>query len=271
MNRIAPSVAPRLEFFVTDSTTGAAVPSLTRADVSALSYVLQTAGVRAAPVAVSLASNAANTAAISAGQFITIDSDKGHYAADCPAAAALSTADAVSVSVTMVSAANVVHSVCHEINPSVSEILTDVEAIALALAGTRITVSSRVSGSTVTAYVGDDYKVRSGTELTLTVTDTAGALYDKLYAIGVANLRFGASRANAAAGEITGTIPTGGITYASNVTTIKVEITACASGLQPDTYLYQIQSTQTQGAEYDDFIELDGTLIVKQRTVAALG
>lgn len=144
-----------------------------------------------------------------------------------------------------------------------------VAATALALAGTKVTVTSRVAGSTITAYMGDDFRVRSSTQLSLTVTDTAGALRDKLVAIGLANLYFGASRAHAAAGEITGTIAS--ITYASNVTTIKVEITACAAALQPDNFLYQIQSTQTQGSEKDDYVELEGTLIVKQRTVAARG
>lgn len=152
---------------------------------------------------------------------------------------------------------------------TLEEVQDAVDGIALSLSGTRINVTSRVSGSTITAYMGDDFKVRSLTQLPLTVNDTGGALRDKLVAIGLTNLSFGASRANAAAGEITGTIPA--ITYASNITTIKVEITACANGLQPDNYLYQIQSTQTHSSEKDDYIELEGTLIVKQRTVAPLG
>lgn len=149
------------------------------------------------------------------------------------------------------------------------EVQTTVNALALSLAGTSVTVTSRVSGSEITAYIGDDYKVRSGTELEITVSDTGGALHTKLAAIGTSNLYFGASLPRKDPGQITGTISS--LSYASNVLTIAVEITACASGLTTGDYTYQIQSSQAQGEDFDDFIELEGTLVVKQRTVAVRG
>jgi hypothetical protein len=149
------------------------------------------------------------------------------------------------------------------------EVQTTVEALALSLAGASVTVTSRVSGSEITAYIGDDYKVRSGTELEITVSDTGGALHTKLAAIGTSNLYFGASLPRKDPGQITGTISS--LSYASNVLTIAVEITACASGLTTGDYTYQIQSSQAQGGDFDDYVELEGTLVVKQRTVAVRG
>lgn len=144
-----------------------------------------------------------------------------------------------------------------------------VDALAVSLAGTHVTVNSRVSGSTITAYMADDFKVRSGTQLSITVDDSASGLHDKLVAIGVANLAFGASRDDAEAGEITGTIAS--LAHATGVTTIVVEVTACGSALEPDRYTYQVQSSQTQGSEEDDYIELEGMLMLRQRTVAPRG
>lgn len=149
------------------------------------------------------------------------------------------------------------------------EVQTTIDALALSLAGASVTVTSRVSGSEITAYIGDDYKVRSGTELEITVSDTGGALHTKLTAIGTSNLYFGASLPRKDPGQITGTISS--LSYASNVLTIAVEITACASGLTTGDYTYQIQSSQAQGGDFDDFVELEGTLVVKQRTVAVRG
>lgn len=149
------------------------------------------------------------------------------------------------------------------------EVQTTVNALALSLAGSSVTVTSRVSGSEITAYIGDDYKVRSGTELEITVSDTGGALHTKLAAIGTSNLYFGASLPRKDPGQITGTISS--LSYATNVLTIAVEITACASGLTTGDYTYQIQSSQAQSGSYDDYIELEGTFVVKQRTVAVRG
>jgi len=143
-----------------------------------------------------------------------------------------------------------------------------VDALAISLAGTAITVVNRVTGGTINAVMGDDYKVRSGSELSIVVSDPAGALHTRLAAIGVGNLAFGASRVGEAAGEITGTIAS--LAYLSDVLTIVVEITACGASLRPDNYTYQIQSSQTHGSEVDDVVEVTGRLVLSRRTVAAV-
>jgi hypothetical protein len=151
------------------------------------------------------------------------------------------------------------------------EVQETVDAMAVSLAGAQVRVTRRVSGSSMTAYMEDDFRVRSGTALSLTVTDPAGALHAKLNAIGVAFLDFGASRENKPAGEITGTIES--IAYAANVLTISIEISECAGDLRPGEYTYQIQSSQEHlvggETEIDDFIELSGLLFVERRTVPA--
>jgi sulfur carrier protein ThiS len=150
------------------------------------------------------------------------------------------------------------------------EAIYDSAAATAALAtGGSLEIVSRVSGGTITAYIGDDYKVRSGTEIEIPVADVGGALHTKLAGYGVGNLDFGASRDGKAAGEITGTIAN--LAYAANVLTITVEITACATGLRAGEYTYQIQSSQTQGADVDDYVELEGTMNVRARRVAAGG
>jgi len=189
----------------------------------------------------------------------------------CPPAAAL--VAGTSTAVRVVYAAN--PALYDTIEPKLlpASVKTTVDAIASSLSGVRPSVVDRVSGGTITAFIDDDYTVRSGTELAITVADPSGVLYAKLNALGVDALSFGASREHKAAGEITGTIAALG--YASNVLTISIEITACGSGLRPDEYTYQIQSSQEHEVdgetETDDFIELSGTLLLERRTVSALG
>lgn len=140
-----------------------------------------------------------------------------------------------------------------------------------ALAGSPISANSRVaSGGTITAYIGDDFKVRSDTELSLSVSDVGGALYTKWNAIGEANLYFGASREGADVGAITGTVAaiTSVGSGASQTCKLTVEITNCGSGLKPGTYDYQIEQRQTQGSDVDSFIEVAGSLILKRNSVA---
>jgi hypothetical protein len=268
MNRIAPGIAPRLEFFVTDATTGAPVPALTRTDISGCAYVLQTAGIRAAPVAVSLIANVANTAAVSAGQFVTIDSANGHYAVDAPEAAALSAADSVEIVVTLSASGRHVHAVAHEIDLRVSLILA---AIGSRLSGSAVNVVSRVAtGGRLLVFVGDDWKTISGTQQTIPVSDPAGALYAKLNALGVGALSFGAARPGTAAGAITGTVVSLAVDKNEAVQRllIGVELTAAGVGLQPaDNYRYQIQQTQTHGAATHKFVEVAGSLTLEARTV----
>ena len=120
MTIIAPSVAPRLEFFVTSS-AGAASTALTHASVTSASYILITAGVRGAPVAISLSGTSVDsTAAKSTGQFVTLSSVRGHYAIDAPSGAALSTADEVRLDMVMVDGTLVTYPIVHVIDTTVS-------------------------------------------------------------------------------------------------------------------------------------------------------
>jgi len=144
-------------------------------------------------------------------------------------------------------------------------------AIAASLAGTPIEVAGRVaSGGGITLYIGDDCKVASGTQLTITVSDPAGGLYTILNAIPIANLAWGASRARSAASLIPGTITSlaQSGSGASTLLLISVEIIAAgtASGcVAADDYEYQISSrTNTT----DDFVRIEGKLNLLPRRVA---
>lgn len=146
-----------------------------------------------------------------------------------------------------------------------------VNAISAALAGAPVQPTGRIaSGGAIVAYIGDDFRVRSGTQLSIPVADPSGGLYTKLNAIGVENLAFGASRPDKAAGAITGTVAslaTSG-SGASQLLLITVEITNCGSGLKPgDDYTYQIEQRQTQGTEVDSFVEIEGALDLRKKNV----
>lgn len=142
--------------------------------------------------------------------------------------------------------------------------------VALLSAGRSPQVISPVAdGGTITAFIESDYRVRSGTQLRIPVSDAGSVLHTKLTAIGVENLAFGAARANKPAGEILGSVAS--LSYASSVTTISIEITACGAGLRPDEFIWQIQSSQTHSAEFDDAIEVSGILQLMRRTVPAKG
>lgn len=133
----------------------------------------------------------------------------------------------------------------------------------------RITVVSRIEGDTITLHIDDDYKVRSGTELEIPVTDAGSVLFTRLDALDLDDLSFGASREGQSAGEITGTVAN--LTHANGVTTFTIEITGCGSGLRPGTGLYQIQSSETHSGEHDDHIEVSGPLVLERRVVAPRG
>lgn len=115
VKKIYPNLACRLEFFVEDSSTGLPVPSLSYSDVSSAGYALIDDGVRASTVSVSLSSSAADTAAVAAGKFITINSSRGHYAIDCPSGASDSGSQFVEAVVAF-TAGHMVYAVTHEIN-----------------------------------------------------------------------------------------------------------------------------------------------------------
>lgn len=147
------------------------------------------------------------------------------------------------------------------------EIQETVEAIAASIAGaSKVEVVSRVAeGGDVTAYIGDDFRVRSDTQLEIPVADVAGALFTKLDTIGAANLNFSASRPAKGPGEITGTVADI-VQDSATQLTIVVEIVNCGSGLKPDDYNYQIEQTQDHSSETDSFVEIEGTLTLKWKS-----
>jgi len=153
---------------------------------------------------------------------------------------------------------------------TLEEVQTAVNGIAAKLAGaSSIEVASRVAaGGEITAYVGDDFRVRSGTELEIPISDVGGTLHTKLTAIGVDDLYFSASRPGSAAGQITGTIAalTVSGSGASQQLLISVEIEECGASLRPaDDYTYQIEQRQDHDSETDSFVEIEGTLVLKRR------
>ncbi len=80
---IAPSVAARLRFFVTDPTTGVGVTGLTHSTITTAGYATETNGVRSATTSVTLTSTAAVTAALATGQ--VVEYGFGQYGIDVPA------------------------------------------------------------------------------------------------------------------------------------------------------------------------------------------
>lgn len=114
MKKIFPGIAARLEFIVEDS-DGLPVPSLAHGDTSSAGYRNCTDGVVSSTTSVSLTSSVAATAAVSAGQFVTIDSSRGHYAIDAPSGAAGSTLD-YAEAVVAFTAGHTVTPVQHEID-----------------------------------------------------------------------------------------------------------------------------------------------------------
>ena len=149
------------------------------------------------------------------------------------------------------------------------EVQGTVEAIAASLSGTSVTVTSQISqGGEITLYCGDDYRVRSSTQLDVTVTDVGGAIYSRLNGIGVSNLSFGACRPTQSAGAISGTVAS--LSQAgsgsSQTITISVEIEDSGAALRPaDDYVWQIVSSEQQGTEYDTQTEIEGTLVLRRR------
>ncbi len=151
------------------------------------------------------------------------------------------------------------------------EVQETVTAISAALAGAPVEPTGRIaSGGGIVAYIGDDFRVRSGTQLQIPVSDPSGGLYTKLNAIGAANLAFGASRPDKVAGAISGTIAslTTSGAGASQLLLITVEISNCGSGLRPgDDYTYQIEDRQTQGTEVDSFVRIEGSMELRKKVV----
>jgi len=149
------------------------------------------------------------------------------------------------------------------------EVQGTVNGIAASLSGTTVSVSSRVSAAgEITLWAGDDCRVRSGTEIEVTITDVGGSIYTRLNGIGIANLAWGAARIVQPAGAITGTIAalTQAGSGASQTLTISIEITDGGSDLRAaDDYTWQIVSSEQHGTEYDQQVELEGSLVLRRR------
>ena len=149
------------------------------------------------------------------------------------------------------------------------EVQDTVESIAASLSGTTVSVSSRVSAAgEITLWAGDDCRVRSGTQIDVTITDVGGSIYTRLNGIGLANLAWGAARIVQSAGAIAGTVAalTQAGSGASQTLKISVEITDGGSDLRAaDDYTWQIVSSEQHGAEYDQQVELEGSLVLRRR------
>ena len=151
------------------------------------------------------------------------------------------------------------------------QVQSTVNGIASSLSGVPITATGRIAdGGTISLYCGDDLRVRSGTQLTLTVTDVGGSIYSRLNTIGTGNLAFGASRRGLPVSAISGSIAslTSVGSGASQTVRLVVEIDNAGGSLQPaEDYEWQIESEQAQGAEIDQLVEMAGILILRRRAV----
>lgn len=148
-----------------------------------------------------------------------------------------------------------------------------VDELAVALAGAvAVEPTGRITnGGRIIAYIGDDFRVRSETELTVPVSDPAGGLYTLLSTIGADNLQFGASLPGRAPGLITGTIAdlSQSGSGASQLCNITIEISNCGTGLKPsEDFEWQIQSTQAHSSENDTLIRVEGMLSLRRNVVA---
>jgi hypothetical protein len=141
-----------------------------------------------------------------------------------------------------------------------------VEAIAGTLGGTAISVTSRIAdGGAMVIYTGDDLKVRSGTQVTVSISDAAGGIYSRLSALGASKLSWGAARPSQAAGAISGTISsiTQSGSGADQVVNLVIEILDAGQSLNPaDDYIWQVVSTSGSG---DEYTEIEGTLDLRRR------
>ena len=141
-----------------------------------------------------------------------------------------------------------------------------VEAIAGQLGGTAISVTSRIAdGGAMVIYTGDDLKVRSGTQVTVSISDPAGGIYSRLSALGTSQLSWGAARQSQAAGAISGTISS--LTQSGSgddqVVNLVIEILDAGQSLNPaDDYIWQVASTSSSG---DEYTEIEGTLDLRRR------
>ena len=146
------------------------------------------------------------------------------------------------------------------------DVQDSVEAIQAALGGSAVSVTNRVAdGGAMTLYTGDDMRVRSGTSITVAISDAAGGIYTRLSGIGAANLAWGAARQSQAPGAISGTISsvTQSGSGADQVVNLVIEINDAGQSLNPaDDYVWQVVSTSSDD---DEYTEIEGTLDLRRR------
>jgi hypothetical protein len=146
------------------------------------------------------------------------------------------------------------------------DVQDSVEAIQAALGGSAVSVTNRVAdGGAMTLYTGDDMRVRSGTSITVAISDAAGGIYTRLSGIGAANLAWGAARQSQAPGAISGTVSsvTQSGSGADQVVNLVIEINDAGQSLNPaDDYVWQVVSTSSDD---DEYTEIEGTLDLRRR------
>lgn len=143
--------------------------------------------------------------------------------------------------------------------------LNRIDAKAALITGAKLQVVGAVTpGGDIRLVIGDDHIVSADSELSRTIADTGGALYARLNAADF--ITFGAGRVRQP-NMITGTVTA---TYASNVTTLTIEIGADdidEAVIPSEDYTYQIQRVLSTG---EHVVEVEGNLTLLQRFVSRL-
>lgn len=144
--------------------------------------------------------------------------------------------------------------------------LNSIYTFTSAISGSRITQTGPVTpGGDIRLIKGKDYTTVSGSEITLPVSDTGGALYADFTSGTLAvSKSFGARRDNGDA-TISGSIT--GVAYATNVTTFTIEVTYSQLPddlTEGDDWKYMIQRVTSGGKEV---VGVEGSLEVLARVV----
>lgn len=149
------------------------------------------------------------------------------------------------------------------LTPEQNAALERIDAKAALITGAKLSIAGAVTpGGDITLVIGDDHVEDADSELLRTIADTGGALFARLDA--AESITFGAGR-NGVADQITGTVTA---SYASNVTTLTIEIDAAsidADAIASEDYSYQIQRVTADG---DHVVEVSGNLTLLTRYVA---
>lgn len=184
--KIYPGIAARLEFIVED-TDGLPVPSLTHSDTSSAGYRDCTDGVVSSTTPVSLTSSVAATASVNAGQFVTIDGSRGHYAIDVPSGAAGASLD-YAEAVVVFTAGHTVTPIQHEIDLALQTISASYVKVAIdipdaisGVASQATDIQDRIPAALFDGRMSVDVRALEGSTQSLTdLKDFADAGYDPL-------------------------------------------------------------------------------------------